>query len=238
MARMSRHPAPAWLRPITQRLSPTIRNLVILQAVVFGLYIMAAPLRAPITRYLGLGPWVWTGEVWQLLTALFVNTDLWAFFFSVLGLWFAGVTIEQALGRRRFLLLFFGTGLAANAVIVGLMPVFGVDASAAGCGQSVLAIFVALGVIYGRAPLRVWGQLALQARILAWIFVGMSLLASLLQGSWGYLAATVVAQSLAYFISGGKAGPVTAFFAGLRGRRRGGLGVLEGGRKGRKDYLN
>jgi membrane associated rhomboid family serine protease len=227
------------MRPITQRLSPTIRNLVVLQAVVFGLYIMAAPLRDPIARYLGLGPWVWRGEVWQLVTSLFVNVDFWGFFFNVLGLWFAGATIERAFGRRRFLVLFFATGLLANLLIVGLMPVFGGEVVAPGCSQGVLATFVAIGVLYGRSPMQVWGQLALQARILAWIIVGMSLVGSLAQGSWGYFFATAAAQSLAYVLSGGKAGPITAFFAGLRGHRRGGLGVLEGGRgKGRKDYLN
>src|ERR1039458_2456981 len=109
-----RSPAPAWMRPITQRLSPTIRNLVVVEAVLFGLYIMAAPLRVPMTERLALGPKVATGDYWQPATALFVRLDLWGFVFDLIGLWFVGATIERALGRRRFLLIFFGAGLAAN----------------------------------------------------------------------------------------------------------------------------
>ncbi len=58
-----RNPAPAWMRPITERLSPTIRNLVIVEAVLFGLYIMAAPLRVPMTAHLALGPLVAAGRI-------------------------------------------------------------------------------------------------------------------------------------------------------------------------------
>src|SRR5512140_3348047 len=104
---MSRHPAPAWLRPITERLSPTIRNLVVAESALFGLYVMAVPLRPVLARYLLVGERLWSGEVWQLLTSIFLNTDPLSFFFNMLGLWFAGVAVERRFGWRRFLLLFF-----------------------------------------------------------------------------------------------------------------------------------
>jgi membrane associated rhomboid family serine protease len=233
-----RHPAPAWLRPFTERLSPTIRNLVVVNAVLFGLYVMAAPLRAPLANHLALGSGIMAGEVWQPLTALFVHTGFLYFFFNMLGLWFVGATIERIYGQRRFLLLFFGTGLIANLVLTAAIAVQ-IPLAGEGCGNSVLALFVALGVAYGRTPIRVWGQLVLQARVLAWIFVGMSVIALLVQGAWIYLLSTLTAVALAYILAGGKPGPLLSWFASPRGKRRTGFDVLDGGRgKSSKRYLN
>ena len=233
-----RHPAPAWLRPFTQRLSPTIRNIVIAESVLFGLFIMAAPLRVPIVSHLGLGPGLMAGEVWQPLTSLFVHTDFVFFFFNMLGLWFVGASIEQTYGRWRFLLIFLGTGLAANLVIAAFIAL-GIPMGNQGCGDSVLALFVALGVAYGRTQIRVWGQLVLQARVLAWIFVGLAVVSMMLQRAWFHLLATLVAIALAYVLAGGKVGPILAILVRPSGKRRSSLGVMEGGRaKGGRKYVN
>jgi membrane associated rhomboid family serine protease len=233
-----RHPAPAWLRPFTERLSPTIRNIVVVDAVLFALYVMAEPLRAPLADHLALGSRIMAGEVWQPLTALFVHTGFLYFFFNMLGLWFVGATIERIYGQRRFLLIFFGTGLLANLVLTAAIAVQ-IPLAGEGCGNSVLALFVALGVAYGRTPIRVWGQLVLQARVLAWIFIGMSVISLLVQGAWIYLLSTLTAVALAYVLAGGKLGPLLGFFARLGRKPRSALGVLEGGRgKGGKRYLN
>lgn len=227
------------MRPITQRLSPTIRNLVVVEAVLYGLYIMAAPLRAPITAHLALGPMVAAGEFWQPATALFVHLDLWSFIFDLIGLWFVGATIERSLGRWRFLLIFLGAGLAANVVMALLVAALQWPAIYAGCGDCVLALFVALGVLFGRTEVRVFGSLVLQARILTAILVGMSVLSALLQRSWPSLAGTLVAVGLGYFLAGGRSGPILLFLMRLTRPRRSGFGVLEGGRGKRgKDYVN
>ena len=236
---MSRSPTPSWLRPFTERLSPTIRNLVVAEAVVFGLAVMARGLREPIAMHLALGPGIWAGELWQPVTSLFVHTELWSFFFNMLGLWFVGATVERVFGRRRFLLIFFVTGIAANLVTAGLIGWLRMGVRNEGCGDSVLALFVVLGVVYGRTPVRVFGQLVLQARVLAWILVGIAVLSLVVYGAWPILGGTLVALGLAYVLAGGKLGPLGAFLEGLRGRRRSDLQVLEGGRgKGRRTYMN
>jgi membrane associated rhomboid family serine protease len=232
---------PPWMRPIVERLSPTIRNIVIAEAVVFSLYVMVASLRERITSHLALGPRLFAGEVWQLLTSLFVHTNALNFIFTMIGLWFVGATIERVFGRRRFLLLFFGTGLVANLVLAGLMFLSGMPLPNEGCGDSVLALFVAFGVAYGRTPARVFGPLVLQARVLAWVFIGWAVLSLLFQlpASWPYLVATLIAQGVAYLLAGGKLGVVSEFFAGLQGKPRAKFDVLDGGRrKDRNKYVN
>jgi len=232
---------PPWMRPIAERLSPMIRNIIIVEAVIFALYVMAAPLRERITSHLGLGPRLLSGEVWQLITSLFVHTDALNFIFTLIGLWFVGATIERVFGRRRFILLFFGTGLVANLVITGVMILFSKPLYGEGCGDSVLALFVAFGVAYGRTPTRVLGPLVLQARVLAWVFVGWAVLALMLQlpASWPYLVSTLIAQGVAYLLAGGKVGVLSEFFAGVQGKPRTKFDVLDGGRRKDKDkYVN
>ena len=102
-----------------------------------------------------------------------------------------------------------------------------------------LALFVALGVLFGRTEVRVFGSLVLQARILSAILVGMSVLSALFQRAWPSLAGTLVAVGLGYVLAGGKLGPILAVLTRWLRPRRTGLGVLEGGRSKRgKKYVN
>jgi membrane associated rhomboid family serine protease len=225
-----RPPTPPWLRPITERLSPSIRNLVIVMSVLFGLYIMVEPLRSYIANHLALSPYIGKGEVWQPVTSLFVHIDPLGYFFDMLGLWFVGASLERSLGRRRFLFLFYGAGLSANVILAIMMAVFHFPALFAGCGDSVLGLFVAFGVQYGRTQVRVFGALAMEARWLAGILVGMSILSPLLQGAWLSLLGTLVAVAFAYFVSGGRIDDLTSI---LRRDRRARIQILDGGKRGR-----
>jgi len=224
------------MRPITERLSPAIRNLVVVEAVVFGLFAMAASLRPLVTAHLALSGRFVSGQLWQPLSSLFVHLELWGFIFDLIGLWFVGATIERALGRQRFLLMFFGGGLLANIVAGLLLAVLDSPAIYAGCGDSVLAMFVALGVLYGRTQVRVIGALVLQARTLSGILVGLALFSAVWQQAWPALAGTLVAMSVGYVLAGGDGRQLLAF---LSRRRRDALQVLEGGRgKAGKKYVN
>jgi len=173
----SSYQMPPWLRPAAQRLSPTIRTLVVALGVPWLFYILVAPARRLVDAYLVLGPGVMRGQVWQIVTALFVDRNPLAFL-NLLGLWFVGAAIERTLGRRRFLIVFFAPGLAANLVIALLSAWWGQWALYSGCGDSVLGLFVGLAVLYGPAQVRVFGTLAMPARALAAIFVGLALISS------------------------------------------------------------
>ena len=86
---------------------------------------------------------------------------------------------------------------------------------------------------------RVFGSLVLQARILTYVLVGMSVLSALLQRAWPSLAGTLVAVGVGYFLSGGKTGPLLDFLTRWTRPRRSVLEVLEGGRGKRgKKYVN
>jgi membrane associated rhomboid family serine protease len=227
------------MRPLTERLSPLIRNLVVAQTVVFVLFIMATPLREWMKSNLALGPLRGVGKLWQPFTALFIHLDPWNFLFDMIGLWFVGATIEKSMGRLRFLLLFFGCGLASNLVGGLLMFLLDYPSLFSGCGDSILALFIAFAVLYGRSQVRVFGQLVLQARVLTAILVGISLMVALIHAAWPSLAATLVAVILGYFISGGRWKDVSDFVTRLRRGKKTGFQILDGGRaRSGKKYMN
>src|SRR5256885_5933053 len=59
---------------------------------------------------------VFEGKVWQLITFQFLHSCPFPLhvLFNCLGLWFFGRPVEEALGSRRFLKLYFAAGLAGG----------------------------------------------------------------------------------------------------------------------------
>jgi membrane associated rhomboid family serine protease len=232
---------PPWLRPVAQRLSPTIRTLVVALAVPWLFYMLVRPARGLIDAYLALGPGVMRGWVWQIGTALLVDRNPLAFL-NLLGLWFVGAAIERTLGRRRFLAVFFIPGLAANIVIALLSAWWGWGAwtPTSGCGDAVLGLFVGLAVLYGPAQVRVIGALAMPARVLAALFVGLALVSSAAYGAWPVVFGTLTAASLAYVLCGGRGRDLGNFVSWVQhkiGRRR--WRIMDGGKRSeRPGYFN
>ena len=168
-----RAPAPAWTRPITERLTPTIKALVVIQTVVYLFYASSREVRPLFEAHLALGPGHDARRVWQPLTSMFVHLNALTFVFNLIGLWFVGAFIERTIGMRRFLTLFFTSGILAM-VAMGLVMRFKVYSLGEGCTYAVLALFVAFGRMYDRAPAQVLGGLVMQARYLSMILVGFA----------------------------------------------------------------
>src|SRR6266498_668664 len=56
------------------------------------------------------------GKFWQILTFQFLHSSPmpWHVLFNCLGLWFFGRPVEEALGSKRFLTLYFASGFAGG----------------------------------------------------------------------------------------------------------------------------
>jgi len=170
------------------------------------------------------------GEFWQPLTSLFVHIDFITFLFNLLGLWWVGSTIERQVGTRRFLTIFFVSGLAANLILVLLVA----PVASAGCGSAVLALYISFGTIFDRAPSRILGSLVLEARTFTWILVGFVVVVDLTSLAWASLAAHSVAMLLGYVMVGGRGAGLGNLWTRLRAKRvRRRYQVLEGGRRGK-----
>ena len=102
------------------------------------------------------------GEWWRLITSTFLHGSIIHLGFNMLMLWWIGSPIEQAIGRGRFLLLYFVSGLAGSAGALLLSEPFQPTVGASG------AIFGLLGaaLVFERQRNYVLGGSALSIIVL------------------------------------------------------------------------
>ena len=86
-------------------------------------------------------PGVSDGAYWQLVTSMFTHVAVWHIGFNMLALWVLGPQLEMAVGRIRFLALYFISGLAGSALVLWAGPQYGGTHGASG------AIFGLMGAL-------------------------------------------------------------------------------------------
>jgi len=114
-----------------------------------------------------------SGFVWQLLTFQFLHGGLFHLLFNLLALWSFGRIVESRLGVRRYLSMYFLTGVVGGLFQVALdffLPAthggFLFGASAGICG--VVAVFCLLEPEQPIIPLFI------KARYALWVFIGIA----------------------------------------------------------------
>src|SRR3569623_3551643 len=68
-----RSPTPNLAQPLVQRLTPTVKALIIALMLCYFFFVLAPPLDDWIVTHLLVVPNLWLGEVWQRLSGLFLN---------------------------------------------------------------------------------------------------------------------------------------------------------------------
>jgi membrane associated rhomboid family serine protease len=233
---------PGWTRPITERLTPVIKGLILTMVVLYAAYVFVREARPLVETHLAIGTRLFRGEVWQPLTSMFVHVDPLLFAMDLLGIWFTGAQLERVQGTRRFLTMFFLAGVLSNLTLAGIdrLRMGGLELDVAfttGSAYAVLAMFVAFGRIYDRTQTQILGGLFVQSRHMAMFFVGWFALAALFRQNWGELGATFVATAVGFL--GAAPGGWDAIRQRLKVRRmRRRYRVLEGGNRPSKKYLN
>lgn len=143
-------------------------------------------------------PGVMAGEWWRLLTAMFLHVGILHIAFNGLALYSLGIQLEQLMGSKRFLLIFFLTGLGGNVLTLLVNPVPSVGASG--------GIFGLLGALIAffyrnRDRLGPWGQANLRSLL---ITAGLNFLItfSIPQvNQMAHLGGLVAGLFLGYFLS-------------------------------------
>jgi membrane associated rhomboid family serine protease len=144
-------------------------------------------------RYINLHS-VAAGDYWQLLTSMFTHVEVVHIGFNMLALWVLGPGLEAAVGRTRFLLLYFVSGFAGSAMVMWFSTPYVATLGASG------AIFGLMGALLVIA-FKVGGDVR---GILTWIAINF-VITFLFTGyiSWqghvgGFVAGLLVAGALAY----------------------------------------
>ena len=95
-------------------LPPVVKNLIIINVLLFLLKMVLGNMNIDLDLILGLFYWESPYfKIWQPLTHIFMHGNLTHLLFNMFALWMFGSTVENVLGQKRFLILYFVAGLGA-----------------------------------------------------------------------------------------------------------------------------
>jgi membrane associated rhomboid family serine protease len=131
--------------------------LIGINLVVFGLIIATGWTNSPwiyrlalspvdsfylVDGHVAIAPGVASGAVWQLLTTMFTHVQLMHIGMNLLTLWFLGPTLEQVLGRARFLALYLLSGLTGSVTVLWFSDPNSVTLGASTCLFGLIAALI------------------------------------------------------------------------------------------------
>lgn len=96
-------------------LPPVVKNLIIINALMFILTLVLENMGIDLRRILGLHLWISPQfEPYQIVTHMFMHGSFMHLFMNMFSLWMFGSVLENLWGGRRFLLYYLITGLGAS----------------------------------------------------------------------------------------------------------------------------
>lgn len=127
------------------------------------------------------------GYLWQLFTFQFLHVSLWHLVGNLVGLWFIGRVVENALGTGRFLVAYFACGVAGGLLQAALMLIFPNHFAAFVFGASAgeMGIFAIFALLMKGSVLRLNFILPVRADVLLWISGAISLFFTLVPSARG-----------------------------------------------------
>jgi membrane associated rhomboid family serine protease len=147
------------------------------------------------------------GEVWRLVTWVFVQDHPFTLLFGGFMLWRFGAELAFVWGEGRLLARFFGYTVGA-AVVVTLVAVVWPPARAAhlGAWPVINALLVSWALLYPERQVNIWGVLPLTGKTLALLVLGGTLLYGIAGGGVGGIGAFslhLVALAAAWLLARG-----------------------------------
>jgi membrane associated rhomboid family serine protease len=140
------------------RFTGAVRTMILVSTAIYIAIVLLWAVRQPwastVLAVGGLSPeLVRRGWVWQLLTYGFVELDPRNFLFTMLGVFFLGSAVQERIGARAFLNLYF-TSLIGAGLLACLLAWLGLGfGSAFGAGAAVNAILMVFYLFNRDAPI-------------------------------------------------------------------------------------
>lgn len=156
----------------------------------------AGPLTIPLLNETPLHPWYYPAPnafskifwlyppdtignvwIWQLASYMFLHsmTDPWHLIFNMLVLWMFGNEVERAMGRRRFLWLYFTAGIFAGICCCIFTP----DRPILGASGAIFAIEVAFAMYFPNSVI-IFFFFPIRAKYLVMLFASFTVINCLL----------------------------------------------------------
>ncbi|MEX2180524.1 MAG: rhomboid family intramembrane serine protease [Gemmatimonadaceae bacterium] len=118
---------------------------------------------------------------WTVVTYMFLHGGFTHLLFNMLVLFFFGSRVESRLGSRRFLILYFLSGITGAIASLIFTPNAGVIGASAG----MYGVMMAFAMFWPRERIYIWGVLPIEARVLVILTTGFALYAGFGGGSGG-----------------------------------------------------
>lgn len=160
-------------------MTPWVRRLLVANIFVFFIQ-YAAP---ALTDALVFVPrWV-LFRPWTIVTYMFLHAGFTHILFNMLGLFFFGPRVEARLGSRRFVQLYFISGISGAL----LSFLFAPSSAIVGASAAVFGVMLAFAMFWPRDQILIWGIIPVEARWLVIITTALALWSGL-GGSRGGVA--------------------------------------------------
>ncbi len=118
---------------------------------------------------------------WSVVTYMFLHAGFGHILFNMLGLFFFGPPLEARLGARRFLALYFLSGIAGAMLSV----VFSPFSAIIGASGAVFGVFYAFAHFWPRQQIYIWAVFPVQARVLVIVMTVLALYGGFGSGGGG-----------------------------------------------------
>lgn len=148
-------------------MTPWVLRLIVANTTVY-LLTMALP---GLLGGLVLVPALILQRPWSVVTYMFLHGGLGHLFFNMLAMFFFGPRVEQRLGERRFLILYFASGVAGAL----LSAVFSPWSAIVGASGAVFGVMLAFAWFWPRDQILIWGIIPIEARWMVALMTGLAL---------------------------------------------------------------
>lgn len=115
---------------------------------------------------------------WQPVTHLFVHGSFWHIFFNMYALWLFGSIVEQVIGEKKFLLLYFVCGLGAAGLYLFVEFLQGgTNVPCVGASGAIYGLLIAYAMLFPTNRLTlIFPPITLNAKTWVIIFIAIELL--------------------------------------------------------------
>ncbi len=133
----------------SQRTTPVVLNLIIINALVYFIQMMFDGPDEKITRMIALFPFQTEYfKPYQLVTHMFAHGGFFHLLFNMFVLWMFGTMLERVWGPKRFFIFYFACGLAAG--VAHLLLEF---SPAVGASGAIMGLFAAFAYLFPNTEL-------------------------------------------------------------------------------------
>jgi membrane associated rhomboid family serine protease len=174
------------------RWSPSVILMIVLTVMFAMQCVNDVYFQSSAEEWLALTPFALSkGYVWQLLTFQFLHLNLWHLVGNLVALWFFGRFVEEVLGTRRFLIVYFVAGIIGGLFQCALMLLFPehFPPFAFGASAGIAGIFAIFCRLQTDSEIRWNFVLPIRADALLWITAAISLFFTIVpSGRGGFIA--------------------------------------------------